>query len=134
MMKEIHAERGSAIVMACIVLLSMIGTMIFKDKETGEADNSIMLFPAYYTENPDNEKRIDEINGAMPFYCKVDWPQGWKLSEDGGDVNWPTGDLHTPLYIYDEQNNPVGYIGFNVFNVAKGEVSNPEYPLCLSGW
>ena len=127
MMKEVHAERGGAIVLACIVLMSMIGGMLFKDKEETATDYSIMLFPAYYTENPEKSEDIDKINSAMPFYCKVDWPQGWTVSEDKGDVSWPAGRLYTPLYIYDENSSPVGYIGFNIFTPADGEVSDSEY-------
>ena len=127
MMKEVHAERGGAIVLACIVVMSMLGTMMFKDKDTVQTDNNVMLFPAYYTENPQKAEHIDSINGAMPFNCKVEWPDGWTLSEDGGDVNWPVGEMYTPLYIYDSENNPVGYIGFNIFTPAEGEVSDGEY-------
>ncbi len=127
MMKEVHAERGAALVMAGIVVMSMIATLIFKDKDPAETNNNIMLFPAYYTENPDNVQQIDDINGALPFNCMVEWPQGWTLSEDGGDVNWPLGEIYTPLYIYDSENNPVGYIGFNIFIPEEGEVSDSEY-------
>ena len=127
MMKEVQAERGGALVLAALVLMSMIGSMLFKDTEVKEKDYSVMAFPAYYTENPQNIPRIDNINGAMPFSCKVDWPRGWTLSENGGDVNWPLGEMYTPLYIYDENSNPVGYIGFNVFEPVEGEVSDSEY-------
>ena len=127
MMKEVHAERGGAIALACLVLLSMIGTLFFDSKEDTAPDNNIMPFPAYYTENPDKIPHIDDINGAMPFNCKVEWPQGWTLSEDGGDTDWPLGEMYTPLYIYDESGNPVGYIGFNIFTPVRGEVSDSEY-------
>jgi len=127
MMKEVHAERGAALVMAGIVVMSMLATLIFRDNDTGETDNNIMLFPAYYTENPDSTERIENINGAMPFNCMVEWPQGWTLSEDGGDINWPVEEMYTPLYIYDSENNPVGYIGFNIFTPAEGEVSDSDY-------
>ncbi|MBQ8604429.1 MAG: hypothetical protein IJ410_06275 [Oscillospiraceae bacterium] len=127
MMKEIQAERGGALVLAALVVMSMISSMLFKDTEVNEKDYSVMPFPAYYTENPQNIPQIDEINSAMPFNCKVEWPQGWTLSEDPGDVNWPVGELYTPLYIYDENNTPVGYIGFNVFEPVEGEVSDSEY-------
>ena len=126
MMKEIHAERGSAIVMAAFVVISMIGTILFKDDTPVKTDYSVTPFPAYYTENPDNSRDIDNINSAMPFNCKVDWPQEWTLSREACDFDWPDSDLYTPMYIYDGD-TPVGYIGFNVFEPVSGDVADREY-------
>ncbi|MBR5521708.1 MAG: hypothetical protein IKU54_06900 [Oscillospiraceae bacterium] len=127
MMKEVHAERGSALVMAGLVIISMIGTMIFKDSgEKETANNNTILFPAYYTENPDKLQQIDDINGSMPFNCKVDWPENWTLTENPGDAEWPQGELYTPMYIYDGD-TPIGYIAFNVFEPVAGDVTDPEY-------
>ena len=73
---------------------------------------SELLFPAYETSAED--PMAEAINGALPFRIKADWPENWTITTDGGNHNWPAGEVYTPYYIYDGD-TPVGYVGFNVF-------------------
>lgn len=119
MFREDYSERSSALILISLVVLSLVSNFFFSKEENSTPDYSELLFPAY--ETPRSDPMADTINSAMPFRIKVDWPEGWTVSTDPGDFNWPRGEIYTPYYIYDGE-TPVGYVGFNVFTPYEGDI------------
>lgn len=86
----------------------------------------VIPFPAYELENPDNLPHYDEINNAQHFILEAMFPENWSLKSEKGDENVPSGELFTPVYIYDGD-TLIGYIGFNVFEPYNEEIEPEEY-------
>lgn len=99
-----------------------------ESSELGDAENlNFVTFPAYKEENPQNLPYIEQINQTPKFQASVDLPENWIIqnAKPGGEINVP-GDFYTPLPIYDGD-NPIGYIGFNIFEPYADEIPQEEY-------
>lgn len=114
--KQDFADKSSVIIAIGLVVLSLIVSTFFKDKEQTEKPVQEIRFPAYETE-------YEEINRAMPFVVNISLPEDWQLSMDGDSSTFPQVKLYNPYYIYSGE-ECIGYIGFNTFTPPREEPAN----------
>ncbi len=112
------ADASSAIILVCLVVLSLIANTFFKQETPATAETEIR-FPAYETENQD-------VNKAMPFVLNITLPDGWEVRTEGSTDEYPILNLYNPYFLYvgDRQ---IGHISFNVFTPPAEEVENVTY-------
>ena len=112
MLREDFSDRSSVLILISVVVVSLVYNFFAGKTEQPDVITT-MIFPAY--EVAEDNPHMKNINTAMPFAAEVDWPEGWRVTTDQGDANWPAGEIYTPYYIYDGE-TPVAYAGFNVFD------------------
>lgn len=101
----------------------------------GEADTSTasqtqtvsIVFPAYTEPNPAQLPAVGQINSAAKFQVELALPAGWTVGQTPPKDAVPIpGDFYTPLSIC-SGDEPIGYIGFNVFEPLDGDIPQEEY-------
>ncbi len=117
--KRDFADKSSVIIAIGLVIMSLIVSTFFKDREQTDKPVQEIRFPAYETE-------YREINRAMPFVVNVTLPGEWQLSMDGNTEKFPQVKLYNPYYIYNGE-ECIGYIGFNTFTPPAEEPDAISY-------
>ncbi|WP_303900364.1 hypothetical protein [Anaerotruncus colihominis] len=86
-----------------------------------------IIFPAYDEANLQQVPAVDQANSATKFQVEMALPAGWTVSQTPpGDVVSVPGDFYTPLSVC-SGDEPIGYIGFNVFEPLGGDIPQEEY-------
>lgn len=84
-------------------------------------------FPAYEEDNTENKPYLEEVNHTPQFQVHADFPDGWTVREPIADDELTVpGEFYTPLILC-EQDQPIGYIGFNLFEPYDGEIPQEQY-------
>ena len=112
------ADTSSAIILICLVVLSLIANVFFKQEAptTGRVE---IRFPAYETE-------VEAVNKAMPFVMNITMPDGWEVKTEGSMENYPEVNAYNPYFLYMD-GKQIGNISFNVFTPPAEEVENVKY-------
>ncbi len=105
--RQNFSDKSSILILICLVAMSLLANVMFKDNSADSKEITEIRFPAYETE-------YQEINKAMPFVVNVTLPGEWQLSMDGSTEKFPQVKLYNPYYIYNGD-ECIGYIGFNTF-------------------
>lgn len=100
-------------------------TSCVDDGANGSVSKVNLHFPAYIVENPNGIMYIERLNSAN-FDVKMELPKGWQVKMEYDGISLPTGELYTPLYLYNGD-EPVGYIGFNIFEPYQDEIPQEDY-------
>lgn len=92
-----------------------------------QAQTVSIEFPAYTEPNPAQLPAVERINSAAKFQVELALPAGWTVGQTPPkDVVPIPGDFYTPLSIC-SGDEPIGYIGFNVFDPFDGDIPQAEY-------
>lgn len=86
-----------------------------------------ITFPAYEEDNAENKPYLEKVNHTPQFQVHADFPDGWTVREPIADDELTVpGEFYTPLILC-KQDQPIGYIGFNLFEPYDGEIPQEQY-------
>lgn len=86
-----------------------------------------IIFPAYEEDNAENKPYLEKVNHTPKFQVHAEFPDGWTMREPVADDEFTVpGEFYTPLILC-EQDQPIGYIGFNLFEPYDGEIPQEQY-------
>ena len=116
--KHDFVDASSAIILICLVVLSLIANTFMKQEAptTGRIE---IRFPAY-------ETNVEAVNKAMPFVMNITLPDGWEIKTEGSTEQYPAVNAYNPYFLYNN-GKQIGHISFNVFTPPAEEVENVKY-------
>lgn len=119
------SQMSSVVILIGIVALSLIFNFIIKRNPNVPAPVNI-IYPAYETENPQNDEHINNVNKAIPFRVNIKLPEGFEIKTEGSKEGLPDTKLYCPYYIYNGEKQ-VGYVTFDIFTPPTESVAPQEY-------
>lgn len=113
------------IIVAVIVVTSLCAGLLLnpvkKQKSNGSATS--IEFPAYSQRTEYNA----EIFDIQPFYLYINLPDGWSVKQKSeNDIKYPLMGAWSPLGIYNEKNEYIGAVGYNIYEDYEGSEEVPQ--------
>lgn len=119
------SQTSSVVILVGLVALSLVFNFMLKRNSNAPAPVNI-IYPAYETENPQNDEHINEINKAIPFKVNIKLPEGFEIKKEGSKEGLPDTKLYCPYYIYKDEKQ-IGYVTFDVFTPPEDSVAPEDY-------
>lgn len=118
--------KRSLYVVIVTILIFTTTLLIFNGcskKENPSGEGVTVEFPLNDNGKTDYNAYIYDIE---PFVLSFDLPDGWELRDSKPEDIFNLATLYTPLYFYDENEECIGVLGYNVYELYEGVEDDPR--------